>query len=289
MVGSDLVKCLLGCGLARASAERDRLHQRVSAEPVRTMDGDARDLAGRVQTVDLGGSPVVGSDAAHVVVGTRPDGDRIVDRIHTGKRHRELTRSGKPREDALGAEMAQVEKDGVVDAPASLDLRRLRPRDDVAGGKLERVRRVARHEPLAVAVDEKAALATAPLRDEDAARKERRRVELHELHVLERKSGVQRHRHAVAVAGVRIRRRAIDAAHAARGEDDRLPGDELEPAVDEIPADDTDAAPVLDHEPPREVLLVHVHRPLVLALHQLLVEDVDQNVSRDVGRVHRSR
>ena len=59
--------------------------------------------------------------------------------------------------------------------------------------------------------------------------------------------------------------------------------------MDEIPADDADAAPVLDHEPPREVLLVHVHRPLVLALHQLLVEHVDQDVARDVGRVHRSR
>ena len=68
-----------------------------------------------------------------------------------------------------------------------------------------------------------------------------------------------------------------------------LPGDELEPAVDEIPADDTDAAPVLDHEPPREVLLVHVQRPLLLALHQLLVEHVDEDVARDVGRVHRSR
>ena len=114
-------------------------------------------------------------------------------------------------------------------------------------------------------------------------------MELHELHVLERNAGVQRHRHAVAVAGVRVRRHAVDAPHAARREDDRLPGDELQAAVDEIPADDADAAAVLDHEPPREVLLVHVHRPLLLALHQLLVEHVDEDVARDVGRVHGAR
>ena len=68
-----------------------------------------------------------------------------------------------------------------------------------------------------------------------------------------------------------------------------LPGDELQAAVHEIPADDADAAPVLDHEPPGEVLLVHVHRALLLALHQLLVEHVDEDVARDVGRVDRAR
>ncbi len=280
---------VLGRGLPGPAPERDRLHERVAAETIRTVNRDACDLAGGVQTVDLGRSPVVGGNAAHVVVGARPDGDRVVDRIDAGERHRQLTRSREPREDALGAEVAQIEQHGSVDATTALDLRRLRARDDIAGRELERVRRVARHEPLAVAVDEEAALAAAALRDEDAARVERRRVELHELHVLQRKTGVERHRHAVAVAGVRVRRRAIDATHSAGGENDRLPGDELETAVHEVPADDTDAAPVLDHETPCEVLLVHVQRSLLLALHQLLVEHVDEDVAGDVCRVDRAR
>ena len=213
---------VLGGRLPGAAPERDRLHQRVAAEPVRAVDGDARDLAGRVETVELGRAPVVGRDAAHVVVGARPDRDRVVDRVDAGERHRELARAREPREDPLGAEMAQVEEHRAVDATTGLDLGRLRARDDVARRELERVRRVARHEALAVAVDEEAALAAAALGDEDAARIERRRVELHELHVLERKPGVQRHRHAVAVAGVRVRRRAVDPAHAARREHDRL-------------------------------------------------------------------
>ena len=68
-----------------------------------------------------------------------------------------------------------------------------------------------------------------------------------------------------------------------------MPVTSFQAAADEIPADDADAAPVLDHEPPREVLLVHLERALLLALHELLVEHVDEDVARDVGGVHGAR
>ncbi len=56
---------------AGAPAEGDRLHQRVAAEPVRAVDRDAGDLAGRVQALERRAAPDVGVDAAHVVVGAR--------------------------------------------------------------------------------------------------------------------------------------------------------------------------------------------------------------------------
>ena len=232
--------------MARPAAERDRLHQRVAAEPVGAVDGDARDLAGGVQPLDLGETPVVGLDATHVVVGARPDGDRRVDRVDAGVGHRELARAGQLGEDLLGAEVPEVEVDGAVDAATRLDLGRLGARDDVARGELERVRGVALHEALAVLVDQVATLAAAALGDQDPARVHRRRVELHELDVLQRQALAQRHRHAVARAGVRVRRRAVEPSDASRGEDHRLAGDELDAAVHQIPGDDAGAAPVLD-------------------------------------------
>ena len=166
-----------------------------------------------------------------------------------------------------------------------VDLGLLRARDDVARGELERVRRVLLHEALAVRVDEERAFAAAALGDEHARRVERRRVELHELHVLQRQPRVQRHRRAVAGAGVGVRRRAVLPPGAARRHHDGLAAERLQPAVQEIPADDALAAAVVERELPREELLVH----LDVALHDLLVEHLDQHVARDVGGVDRAR
>ena len=110
-------------------------------------------------------------------------------------------------------------------------------------------------------------------------------MKLHHLHVLERHSRLQGHRHSVARARIRVRRARVEPARAAGREDDGLRADRLQPAVQEIPGDHALAAVVVDHELPGEELLVH----LEVALHDLLVEDVDQDVSGDVGRVRRSR
>ena len=107
------------------------------------MDGDARDLAGRVQPVERGAAPDVRVDAAHVVVGARPDRDRVVDRVDAGEDERELARAVQALEDPLGAEVAQVEQHVAVDAAALVDLGLLGARDHVARGQLHRVRRIA--------------------------------------------------------------------------------------------------------------------------------------------------
>ena len=69
--------------------------------------------------------PDVRVDATHVVMGSRADGDRLVDRIDAGERHRELPRPVEPLEDALGAEVAQVEQHVPVQAAPLVDLRLL--------------------------------------------------------------------------------------------------------------------------------------------------------------------
>src|SRR6185503_1803887 len=67
--------------------------------------------------------------------------------------------------------------------------------------------------------------------------------------------------------------------------DHRLRPDRAEAAVQKIPADDPLAAILVLDELPGEVLLVDPE----VALHHLLVEDMDEHVAGDVGRVRRAR
>ena len=155
------------------------------------MDRDARALAGRIEALELGAPPDVRVDAAHVVVGAGPDGDRLVDRVDPDEGHRQLARAVQALDDLLGAEVAEVEQDVAVDAAALVDLGLLGARDHVAARELHRVRRVPLQEALALGVEQVGALAAAALGDQHARRRERRRVELHHLHVLQRHAGAR--------------------------------------------------------------------------------------------------
>ena len=93
---------------------------------------------------------------------------------------------------------------------------------------------MALHEALAFGIDQITALAARALGDQAAGTVDAGRVELDELHILQRQAGAQHH--GVAVAGARMGRGAgeIGAAITAGGEDDlvgaepvdacRLPG-----------------------------------------------------------------
>ena len=96
------------------------------------MDRDASGLAGGVEALELRPPPHVGVHAAHVVVRAGTDRDRLVDRIDAREGHRELARPVQPLEDALRAEVAQVEQDVAVDAVPLVDLGLLGTRDHVA-------------------------------------------------------------------------------------------------------------------------------------------------------------
>ena len=90
-----------------------------------------------------------------------------------------------------------------TDAAPFANFDRHRAAYDVARGKIFRVRRIALHEPLAVRVGEIAAFAAHALGDQHARAVDAGRMELHELHVLQRQARAQHHRVAVAGAGMR--------------------------------------------------------------------------------------
>ena len=220
------------------------------------MDGDAGALAGGVEAFERGAAPDIRVDAAHVVVGARPHRDRLVDRVDPREDHRELARPVQALEDLLGAEVAQVEQHVALDAAALVDLGLLRARDDVAGGELHRVGRVVLQEALALGVEQVRAFAAAALRDQDAGRRERRRMELHHLHVLQRDPVAQRDRHAVPGTRVGVGRPRVEPPGPAGREDHRLGADRRQTAVEQVPGDHALAAAVVVDELPDEELLV---------------------------------
>jgi hypothetical protein len=257
----------------------------ISAFPPRRFAPWTETLARGVQPLQRRPPPDVRVDAAHVVVGPGPDGNGVVDRVDAGEGHRELARAGEALDDLLRAQMAQVEQDVALDAAPLVDLGLLCTRDHVAARELHRVRGVALEEAIALRVEEVRALPAAPLGDEDAGRRERRRVELHHLHVLERDAGLQGHGHPVAGTGIGVRRACVEAAGAAGRQDHGLRADRLQPAVQQVPGDHALAAVLVDDELPGEELLVDEDVPF----HHLLVEDVDQDVAGDVGGIRGTR
>ena len=107
-------------------------------------------------------------------------------------------------------------------AAAFLDLGGHGARHHVAARQVLGVRRVALHEALAVLVEQVAALAAHALGDQHAGAGHAGRMELPELHVLERQAGARRHAEAVAGVDEGVGRRAVDAPAAAGGEQGRL-------------------------------------------------------------------
>ena len=73
------------------------------------MDGDARHLPRGIETLESGQPPLVGLDAAHVVVRAGTDGDRGEDRVDARVRHCELARAWQLVEDLLGPQVSEVE------------------------------------------------------------------------------------------------------------------------------------------------------------------------------------
>src|SRR2546426_12175622 len=66
---------------AGAGAEDEQLRERVRAQTVGTVDGDARCLPRGVEAIERSLPGDVGGDPAHHVVHHRPDGDRLVDLV----------------------------------------------------------------------------------------------------------------------------------------------------------------------------------------------------------------
>ena len=142
----------------------------------------------------------VGRDAAHRVVRGRLDRHGLGDRLDALVDAREVGDVGQLLVDDLLAQVGQVEVDVVlaVDAATCADLLIDRAGDHVARREILQCRRVALHEALALLVAQDAALAARRLGEQDAEPDDAGRVELVELHVLERHAAAIGDRDAVA-------------------------------------------------------------------------------------------
>ena len=132
---------------------------------------------------------------------------------------RAVSDAGQLFVDVLRIAVGQVEVDVVLvlaDAAAFADLDGHRARDHVARSEVLRVRRVALHEAFARRIGEVAAFAARTFGDQATRAVDARGVELHELHVLQRQAGAQRHATAVTRAGVRRGAREVRTTVAAR-------------------------------------------------------------------------
>ena len=149
----------------------------------------------------------VGGYAAHAVVRGRVDRDRTFNRIDAGKSSRQFTDTRQALFDHLFTQVIDLDQDVIFFRTATAALLHLgvnRARDHVARRQVLGVRRVAFHKALAATINEVAAFAAHAFRDQDTNAGDTGWVKLHELHILQRNTGAQRHGHTVAGVDVGI-------------------------------------------------------------------------------------
>ena len=258
------------------------------------MHRHAGDLAGRVQTRHDGGvvrqdlTLDVGRDATHRVVRGRLDRDRVRVRLDTEVGAREL---GDVRE--LGVQLlrrqvgeVQVHVVALGTAAAALaDLRVDGAGHDVTGRQVLHDGSVLLHEALAVLVAQDAALTAGTLGEQDAHAPDAGRVELEELHVLQRQTPAVAGGLAVTGQGVRVGGHPEELAGAAGRVDDRLRLEDVDLAGRQLVGHDTGG--LLDAVDLGDQLVQDVE--LVEELHALLdavlVQRLEDHVAGAVGRV----
>ena len=189
--------------------------------------------------------------AAHVVMHGRQDRNRLARHVDAGENPRALGNARQALMQDRRVEMFEMQIDVILllaDAPALADFHGDRARDHVARREILHRWRIALHEALALAIGEIAAFAARALGDEAARAINAGRMELHELHVLQRQAGAQHHGVAVARAGMRRRRGKIGAAIAAGGQHGERGAETMDRAVVELQADDAAATAFRIHD-----------------------------------------
>src|SRR5262245_12331228 len=113
--------------------------------------------------------------------------------------------------------------------------------------------RVALHEALARGIGEITAFAARTLGDQHARAIDAGGMELNELHVLERESGPEHHRVAVAGASVRAGAGEVGPSVAAGRENRAMAAKTMKRSVIEVPGHDAAASAFLEDEIEREI------------------------------------
>ncbi len=233
----------------------------------------------------------VGRHAAHRVVRRGLDRDRVVVGLDAEVGARELGDVGQLGVELLRRQVREVEEHvvGVRAAAAALaDLGVDGAGDHVARREVLDGGGVALHEALAVLVAQDPALAARTLGEQDAHLPDARRVELVELHVLQREALAVDDAHAVTGEGVGVARHLEDLAEAAGGEQHRLGLEDVQLAGRQLVGDD--AADVLDAVDLGEGHVEHVElvEEVDAVLDALLEQRLQDHVAGAVGREARA-
>lgn len=170
-------------------------------------------------------------------------------------------------------------------AAALTDLRVDGPGHDVTRRQVLHDGRVLLHEALAVLVAEDAALTAGALRQQDAHAPDAGRVELEELHVLQREAATVDRRLPVTGQRVRVGRHLEELAGAARGVDHGLRLEDVDLAGGQLVRHDAgrplDAVDLGDQLVQDVELVEELHA----LLHAVLVQRLEDHVAGAVGRV----
>src|SRR5579885_1670690 len=195
---------------ACSSPKDDQVYQRIGAQTVGPVDGDAGNLARRVEARQRGplrindDAPIqVRGDAAHSVVGRRLNRYRLGDWLNAQIVTRKVGDIRQLLGDGLRAQVRDVEVDIIfaVYAIAILNLLDDAARNDVARGQVFERGHIAFHKVLAFAVEDLAALTARRLAQQDADFVDAGGMELVHLHILQGNAAPVGNRHAVDPAG----------------------------------------------------------------------------------------
>src|SRR5579884_3542607 len=283
--------------LASAAAKHDQVYQRVCAEAIGSVYGDACDLACRVEAgqrrplrIDDHAAIVIGRSAAHRVVRGRLNWYRLIDRLDAQVVTGEVGDVGQLFGNNLRTQVAQVEIDIVlaVYAVAFVNLLENAARDDIAWREVFKGGHVLGHKVFALAVEQLRAFATSALAEQHADFIQAGGMELVHLHVFQRNAAPVGNRHPVARAGKGVAGDFPGASIAAGGKHDGLRVEGVNFACANLHRYYAAGLPFIEQQVEDEVFIEETH----LVLDGLLVHGLQQHMAGAVGGVagtaHRS-
>ncbi len=132
---------------------------------------------------------IIRGDAAHVVMHSRNDRDRIGADVDAGENARRFGNTGQPLVQYFRIKMVEVQIDVILELADAAPLANLDGHgagNDVTRGEILGGRGIALHEALALGIDEVGALPARAFRDQAAGAVNAGGMELHEFHILQR-------------------------------------------------------------------------------------------------------
>nr|CUV57051.1 protein of unknown function [Ralstonia solanacearum] len=233
-------------GLRAGLAHDDAFQQRIAGQPVRAVQAAVGHFADGIQPFDIGAAGHVGADPAARVMRRRRDRHAVLRQV-APMGPGDLDQVREMLFDECRALVRDVEPH--MGRAVRLHLRIDRAGHDVARRQFL-LARIARHEALVGDVVEQAAFAAHGFGDQAddlALDLEGRGVELHELQILDGRSGTPGHGDGLALARVRVGRVLVQPGQAAGGKHHRRRAEDGDFAVGQAFGDDaTDGLPVGD-------------------------------------------